>query len=188
MSKKTKNIIFQLVFAAAVIAVAFYFASLVRESDAARGIVVRYGYIGIFVVSIVSGFNLAVPVPAIAFLPVFLEAGLNVWFTIFLITAGMTLADIIAYWFGKIGERILSYSMEQKILADIQEMREKYRWLPIFLLFLFAALVPMPNEIFVIPLGFVGYRLLHVLPAVFAGNLVFNTLYALGIASLFELF
>lgn len=187
MSKKIRKIIFQFAFAAVVIAAAFYFASVVRESEAVRNLVLRYGYIGIFAASVLSGFNLAVPVPIVAFWPLFLEAGLNFWITIFLVTAGMTLADMIAYWFGKTGGIILSDSLEQKILRDIKKAREWYRWLPITVLFLFAAVAPLPNEVLVIPLGFLGYRMAYILPAVFAGNFMFNMLYSAGIVSIFEL-
>ena len=59
-----------------VIGVAFYFADLARGNENLQRIIAGYGYIGIFVVSLISGFNLLVPIPAISFLPLFLESQL----------------------------------------------------------------------------------------------------------------
>lgn len=53
------------------------------------------------------------------------------------------------------------------------------------MLFLYAALVPFPNEILIIPLAFTGYRVLYILPPLLVGNGIFNLLAGFGIVSLF---
>lgn len=170
----------------AAVALIFYLAGLAKESDAAQRLIASYGYAGIFLVAFISGFNLAVPVPAAAFLPLFLEAGLRFWPTITVIAIGVTLADVIAYFIGKISHEIISHSTEEKIFSKLEEVRERYHGAPLAILFAFASLAPLPNEILLVPMGFLGYRFSHILFPVLAGNFVFTTIYATGAISLFE--
>jgi hypothetical protein len=54
----------------------FHLAKIIRNNPGVRDAILAYGYPGIFFISLLSGFNIAVPIPAIAFLPLFLESGL----------------------------------------------------------------------------------------------------------------
>lgn len=187
MVKKTlRKTLVRALLLAAVVALIFYFAGWAEENDAIRRLVASYNYAGIFLVALISGFNLAIPVPAAAFLPLFLEAGLRFWPTIATIAIGVTFADIIAYFIGKVGHEIISHSTEGKIFSKLEHARDRYHWAPLAILFAFASLAPLPNEIILVPTGFLGYRLFHILPVVLAGNFVFNAIYATGAVSLFE--
>ena len=157
----------------------------VSESELAQELVSGYGYVGIFILSVVSGFNVVFPVPTISFLPVFQAAGMNVPFAVALTIAGMTVGDMGGYMIGKTGKVILS-SSNKKTLFYLDELKGRYKVGPLVALFLFVAFAPLPNEILVIPLGFLGYHLKHIFPIVLAGNAIFNTLAALGILGIFE--
>jgi len=188
-SSRKKNIykligsgIFLLVFVSGM----FYLANLVQENEALRETVVAYGYPGILIVSLISGFNLAVPIPAISFLPLFMESGLDFWTTIIVITIGVTIADTIAYFLGRFGFELTSGISEGKIFKKLASIHKQYPWGPPLLLFFFAALAPLPNEVLVIPMGFLGYRFIHIFPAVLLGNFIFNLLYSTGVITIFE--
>jgi len=170
-----------------IVALIFYFSRFARESEFVRSFAENHGYLGVFVISIISGFNLAVPIPAVAFIPLFLESGLEFWVVIGVISVGVTLADSLAYFAGRVGKEIVAHSFEDKILIKLGNIRERYPHAPMFILFFFASFVPIPNEVLVIPLGFLGYRLVKIIPVVFAGNLVFNGLYAAGLINIFHL-
>ena len=170
-----------------VIGVAFYFADLARGNENLQRIIAGYGYIGIFVVSLISGFNLLVPIPAISFLPLFLESGLSFSTTVAVISLGMTVADSAAYFLGKWGKKMTPASFGKKIEVKIKIIHEKYNWAPLVILFLFAAVAPLPNELLLVPFAFLNYRLIHILPILFAGNIVFNLLYSKGIVNIFNL-
>lgn len=166
-----------------VIALAFGVSGAVKDSDFVSGIVRQFGYLGIFLVAVVSGFNLVIPVPAISFLPVFLVSGLNVFAVIVIIAAGMTLADFIGFLLGKIGRHIaqgVRYS-PFKVPDPLKN------WSPALVLFLFASFVPLPNEVLVVPMAFLGYRFTYILFPVFFGNMVFNSLYAVGVVNILKL-
>jgi membrane protein YqaA with SNARE-associated domain len=168
-------------------AVAFWGAKLVGENESIRSLVEGYRYLGIFIISLISGFNLIVPIPAVSFLPLFLEVGLSFVMIILVITVGVTIADFITFILGAFGRKIVESTRAKKIITKLTALKERHRGAPLVLLFFFAAFVPFPNEVLLIPLGFIGYRLAHVLPILFAGNIVFNTLAAIGIINLFAI-
>lgn len=174
----------KLVLLLAVFGLAFFAAKITRENSFVKELVAGYGYSGIFVVAVISGFNLAVPVPAASFIPVFTAAGLNFWVTVAIIAIGVTLADSIAYLIGKTGHQLVS-AQNSGLSAYLEKLRARHSWWPIALLYLFAAFVPIPNEVLVIPLAFAGYKISHLLPALLLGNATFNILAGLGVINLF---
>jgi len=149
------------------------------------GVVEDYGYIGIFVISLIGGFNFAVPVPVVSFLPLFLELEKSGVLAVLIIAIGSTFADTIAYLIGRMGRQF--FHPRAGVLARLNKMRNRYYWSPLIALGLFAAFVPFSNEIFVVPLGFMRYRMRHMFLPLLLGNLVFNILSAFGVLSLFNL-
>ncbi|MDP3954457.1 MAG: VTT domain-containing protein [bacterium] len=187
LNTKIKRVVYAVSFVA-IVALAFWLSELVGKNNLVQNIVSSFGYIGVFGASIISGFNLVVPVPAIAFLPALLEAGLNFWITIIIITLGMTLGDSIGYVIGRTGRKAISPITMVNFMNRLEHIENKYHIKPTAFLFIYASLVPLPNEIMVIPLGFLGYKFKQLFMAVFAGNLIFNGLSAFGLINLFRLF
>lgn len=185
--RKYKKIFFSIGFVVGIILLAFYLADLAKEVEWIRDLIGRFGYIGLFLIALISGFNIVVPIPAVAFIPLMLESGLRFWPSIILISLGVTLADILAYFIGKIGHDITSVYKYKSILDKLEVMREKYGFSPMLILFLFASFAPLPNELLVVPLGFMGYKLKQILPFVFMGNLLFNIIYASTLVNVFEM-
>lgn len=185
--KENWKFIFYIAIATAVILVVFKLSYLADNNESIRNFVSDYGYGGIFLVSLASGFNFLIPVPAISFLPLFIISGLNIWLAILFIVLGTTLADVTAYIIGVIGQRALKSSTNEFIFNSLKKLRLHYYLMPIFALFLFAAFAPFPNEIVLVPLGFLGYRFIHILPVLLAGNSIFNILYAFGVVHLFKI-
>jgi len=169
-----------------ILGIALWLATALQDAGAIKEIVAQYGYSGIFFVSILGGFNLVSSVPVVAFVPVFLVAGLSQWLIIFAIVAGVTVADMIAYGLGRAGKKIIPDSLE-RVVHRIEKLRERHHLIPLIALFFFAAFAPLPNEVLVIPMALMGYRLLHILPSVLLGNIVFNSLGAFGVINIFEL-
>ena len=84
MNRKVSKMVLHFLLIAIIILGAFYIASLAGESELIKDYVSRYGYIGLFITALISGFNLLIPIPAVAFLPLFIESGLYFWPSIFL--------------------------------------------------------------------------------------------------------
>lgn len=186
MAQKTIHVMGKLAAFVAILSVAFYLASLAHENETIRTTIASFGYVGLLALSFLSGFNLAVPVPAVAFLPLFLQSGLSFWPSILLIAVGTSLADVVAYFIGRAGRHVVHHFAHDGLVARIERVRHRYPTLPIILLLCFVSFIPLPNEIVVVPLGFLGYRMRRLLPIVFVGNITFNLLYAAGIMALFQ--
>ncbi len=169
------------------IAAGFALGSSIHGNEDAAELVRAFGYFGVFLASIVSGFNLVVPVPAAAFIPTFLAAGLDLWMTIVVMSLGVTLADSIAFLIGSAGRSFARDGVAGKAVRRLEKLRERSPAAPLAVLAVVAAFVPLPNEIVTLPLGLMGYRFRAVFATVLCGNLVFNALFAHGVAGVYGL-
>lgn len=176
----------KIIFLFLVIAMAFWVSGIVKDSDFVSELIRKFGYGGVFLIGVVSGFNLAIPVPAIAFMPIFIASGLDAFVVIIIMAAGTTFADLIGFLLGKSGRSIAMSSFERNVLNKFEKIKDKLNWSPSLMLFLFASLVPFPNEIIVVPMAFLGYGLIYILLPVFFGNIIFNSIYAIGVVNLFK--
>jgi membrane protein YqaA with SNARE-associated domain len=158
-------------------------AIFLSRNEAVVDLVERFGYWGMFGASILSGFNVVVPIPIIAFIPVFLEAGLALWAVVLTITLGMTLGDSVGYLLGSTGRKLVHpLRARSRILELLDQFRNRHPLFPYLILLGYVAFAPAPNEVIVIPLSFMGYKLRYIFPIVLVGNLIFNTLVALGVS------
>ena len=157
------------------------------EQDLVREGARRFGYPGIFIAAAISGFNLVVPIPVIAFYPFFMEVGFSPVPTVLLIAAGMTTGDLVGYLLGHVAREAMA-PRARRLMARLERLRERHRVLPFVVMFAYAAFAPIPNEVLVIPLAFMRYPLAGVFVAVLLGNVIFNTLVAVGVVTVFEAF
>lgn len=182
-----KNNYKQAIFVGVIIAFAFWLSKVVIENDTVQGLVNTYGYVGIFIVSAISGFNIVVPIPAITFFPVFLASGLDFWYVILTISFGMTIGDTMGFFIGRAGKTVLSGHMKN-MMARLKKWKKKNSKAPLIFLAIYSTIAPFPNELVVLPLAFMGYRLSRVFPIILAGNIIFNTLVGSGIITIFNSF
>lgn len=155
------------------------------EHDLVRDMARRFGYPGIFLGAAASGFNLVVPIPMVAFFPFFIEAGFDRVLTVAVIATGMTTGDLVGYLLGRTTREVFAPRV-RGMMARLERLRDQHRVLPFVVMFVYAAVAPVPNEILVIPLAFLRYPLLGIFTAVLAGNLIFNSLFAFGVIRVFE--
>ena len=172
---------------AAIVVAALVVSRIASESLVIQEVVETYGYFGVLISSVVSSLNPIVPIPVVAFVPVFLSAGLEFWPVTLAIALGVTLGDTIGYFIGRAGFAVLSGHMEE-YMVKIKEWRKKYPKAPLGVLFAYTLVVPAPNELIVIPLALAGYRLAHILPILLVGNFIFNTVLASGLVTVFDRF
>ena len=170
-----------------IILAAIYFLFIVaQKDDAVRDTLFNLGYPGVFLIALVSGFNLLVPIPAVSFTPIFVEAGLNIWLLIFFIVLGTSIADSIAYAIGRVSRELAGSWIQEKLVKQLDRLKSKYYLGPLIALFLFAALAPLPNELILVPIGLMGYKFRYVFIPYLVGNTIFNTLVAFGITNIFN--
>lgn len=170
-----------------VIAFAFWLNQYTQEHDIIQEWFEDFGLLGILLVSFISGFNVVVPIPIASFIPTLVAVGHTAWVVIGIITLGMTLGDGVGFLIGKkSGE--LAEGSRAKIYDRLKRIQEKYYRGPLWILFVYASIAPAPNELLVIPMGFLGYKAKHMLPILFVGNGIFNSIVGLGFIELFSLF
>lgn len=157
---------------------------LIEHRDIVQEVVSQFGYLGMLTMAIVSGFNLAVPLPAIGFYPVFTELGYHPAKIILILSLGMTIGDSIAYLVGQTGKGILERSSAKKVVKLFHRVYMRNPLLPFVLLFFYAAFVPLPNELLVIPMAIAGYRFWQMGAVLFLGNILFNIVGAFGISAI----
>ena len=101
-----KKLIRKLLIAALLIVPLLWLAVQASRSDVVTNVVASFGYPGAFLVAAVSGFNIALPVSTVLFLPIFLAAGLKLLPLFILIPLGMTIGDVAGFYLGRGGRTI----------------------------------------------------------------------------------
>lgn len=191
MLKKYKDIIFRTLLFIAFLFAIFYLTNYVAENEPIQNLVAKFGLAGVFVASVISGFNLIFPVPIATFIPLFRESGFELLPLVIVITAGMTTGDAISYSIGRLGRKLIIADNDKDkswFLNLILRARDKYKVLPYVILFFFASFAPLPNELTVLPLGILGYRISYLLPILLVGNFIFNYWTSQGVRFVFDLF
>lgn len=175
----------QLILIAGLVALIVWANLYAADHELAREAATRFGYAGIFAASAVSGFNLIVPVPVVAFFPFFMSAGLAPLPTVLVIALGMTTGDLLGYLIGRTARQLVR-PKEGGVIRRLEALRERHPYLPMGVMLVYAAFVPAPNELLVLPLAFLRYPAVGIFGAVLIGNVVFNSLVAFGVVRIFE--
>ncbi|MBS3903082.1 MAG: hypothetical protein KGZ30_01765 [Anaplasmataceae bacterium] len=182
-----KEAFYQFIILIFVVIIVFWLSISITKNQDLLNNVTRHGYWGLFFISVISGFNFIVPIPAASFIPLFLEAGLDFPWLILIASLGMTIADLIGYFIGHAGRAALRPTnlLPSFARSDYWNGRGNV-WIS-GIVFLFASFIPLPNELLLIPLALLGYRLLAIIPALILGNITFNLIASWGFVQLFSI-
>ncbi|MDW8044856.1 MAG: VTT domain-containing protein [Nitrososphaerota archaeon] len=138
---------------------------------------ITYGYIGVFVSSLLTHFMIFVPAPYL--IPVALTS-LNPSFDPLLVAlssaSGATIAKTVVFRVSYEGQRLLDERTRKKI-KPLQTLIGKYGWIAAFL----AAATPIPDDIVYITLGFTKYSLWRFIIATFSGKMILISIVAFGV-------
>jgi membrane protein YqaA with SNARE-associated domain len=171
------------------ISLSFYIGKQAQNNEFISELINSFGYWGVFIIAIISGFNLVVPIPAIAFLPLFVTLGMNAPLIVLVISFGMLIADSIAFLIGKTGRQVIIHTKFQiEMIEKLDKFRERNHYLPYVILLIFISSMPVPNELIVIPMSFLGYSFYSIFPFLLLGNLIFNITAGAGILGILSLF
>ena len=185
--KKALNVFLFLLILGGGLAASFFLSQYVANSDASQSLIQEFGHIGIIVVSFIAGLNLFIPIPAATFVPVFTAGGISLPEIIVLLVVGTMAANLLSYFLGVYGGKITNThypELQKKLIGLYQKKKE---WL-VYLVFLFTALMPLPDEVFLIPLGIVGVKLRQFIIPLVLGTICYQTLAAFGVHNIFKYF
>ncbi|MBN2042234.1 MAG: VTT domain-containing protein [Candidatus Aenigmarchaeota archaeon] len=139
------------------------------------GMAESFGYLGIFVISLLGSATIFLPVPAL--IVVFAFGGiLNPWIVGIVAGAGAAIGELIGYALGYGGKGIL----EKKYGKDLEKTK---RWMEkhgAFLIIILFALTPLPDDIIGILCGVINYDLKKFFAASLIGKIIMHVLVALA--------
>ena len=128
-------------------------------------IVGQYGYAGAFLISIVGNFTVFLPVPYTITIYTF-GATLNPFLLGIAAGLGSTIGEFSAYLIGAGGRKVLDERYGDRF-DTAKLLVEKHGMLIIFLF----ALLPLPDDLILVPLGMMNYNFKKALTAAFVGKL-----------------
>lgn len=130
----------------------------------------NHGYIGIFIVSLISNSIPYVSLPYLALLvftaPIF-NSLVSLILAIVASALGATIGKVIILFIGR-GVRVVLSDETKENLVFFNKLFGKWGFIAVFL---FAAL-PLPDDVLYIPLGVAGYRIIPYTIAVFTGKVI----------------
>lgn len=185
----TSRRVFNLVMFLGLLALGIFGSLLMTEFVIAnpdyQSLIQKFGFLGVLLISFVAGLNIFLPVPAATFVPVFTAGGMGLPLIILLLVIGTMVANLFSYVAGRYGSRVVQshYPALQEKMTTL--FRTHQYWLPHFV-FLFTALMPLPDEIFLVPLGIIGVKLKHFILPLLLGTVFYQTFAAYGIDNIFK--
>jgi len=135
-------------------------------------IVANYGYMGAFLISIFGNFTVFFPVPFVVTIYAF-GATLNPLLLGLACGIGSTIGEFSAYLIGRGGRRVIDERYGKR-LETAKLLVQKYG---MTIIFLFAVL-PLPDDLILIPLGMLKYSLKRAMTAMFLGKFIMCTVVA----------
>jgi membrane protein YqaA with SNARE-associated domain len=133
---------------------------------------VQYGYLGIFLISLLGAMSIFVPIPYTVV--IFILGGLPRFDPLLIAIAaglGAAIGEFSGYFIGVGGSKVIS-GRYKKRMGFLTKLFKKYGSIAIFIF----ALTPLPDDLLFIPLGVMRYSLLRAfIPAVlgkFFSNLI----------------
>lgn len=187
MTSPKKKDILKIIALTVIIGLGVFLGQKVANDESAQLFLQNLGFFGVFIVAYGSGFNLIVPIPAATFVPAFTSAGFEFWTVVTVMAFGLTAADLTAFLIGRAGrgvKEVPTTGWAAKI-ERYQKTHPRGRWM---ILFFYASFFPLPNEVLLLPMGYLGARLRDVFLPVLLGNFIFNAVASHGIVAITNLF
>lgn len=133
----------------------------------AQNLTVTWGYLGIFLVSLIGNASIILPVPAYM---VVIAAGayLNPWLVGIVAGAGATIGELTGYGVGFGGRKIVE-KKHRKLLEKSKRWAERHGMFPLLVLF---AATPLPDDVVGLLAGVIKYNIKRFLTATFIGKVI----------------
>lgn len=139
-----------------------------------RDIAMHYGYLGIFVTSLIGAMSIVIPIPYTVL--IFLMGKiLNPVLVALSAGAGATLGEFFGYLMGYYGRAVISEERKRKV-DYILKVFSRYGALTIFAF----ALTPLPDDLLFIPLGIMRYSFIKAFVPCLIGKFLMSLILAYG--------
>jgi membrane protein YqaA with SNARE-associated domain len=135
---------------------------------------VQYGYLGIFLISLLGAMSIFVPIPYTVV--IFILGGLQTFDPLWIAVAaglGSAIGEFSGYLVGMGGRKVISGKYKKK-MDFLTKLSKKYGPIAIFVF----ALTPLPDDLLFIPLGVMRYSLLRAFIPALLGKFFSNLIIA----------
>jgi len=169
-----------------VVSGAFYFIDRLQDNEFVLALIGSFGYLGVYLTALASGLSAIVPVPPGVLTPLFETAGLSLVLIIIFLSLGTLTADIFGFYLGNFNSSFVQ-KKAPRTYAWFRNLYTEKPYLVLPVVFSYIAFAPLPNELVVITLGALGYRMRSLVLPLFFGSILHHTLIAFGARGAFEL-
>jgi len=153
------------------------FSVLIGQLDKwMRDIAMQYGYLGIFVISLIGSASILIPIPYTVI--IFTLSAFRILDPMLIALSsglGSAVGEFSGYLLGYYGQAILSDIQKRKI-EFILKVFNKYGAITVFIF----ALTPLPDDLLIIPLGIMRYSFVKVLLPCLLGKIFMSLILAYG--------
>lgn len=139
---------------------------------------IENSYVITFFVAFLGGSSILIPFPYYLFIITFGAGGLNPFLLGLIGGLGLAAGDSITYFIGYQGKEVLPTRL-QKVFDKICFFCSRKSWLMPFFLFIYGAMIPIPNDVIILPLGLGRYGYWKMAIPLTLGNIVYTTSLAL---------
>lgn len=137
-----------------------------------------------YILSIIFGFmggtSILFPFPYYIAAFTFGSGGLNPLLIGILTGTGVALGDSTSYLVGYSGREILSEKLNKYFKIIYAWCTQKPKWMMPLFLYIYSSVMPLPNDVIVMPLGLVRYPYFKMIVPMWLGSITFNTAIALA--------
>ncbi len=134
-----------------------------------EGIALQYGLVGVFIASLLGSLIPFLPVPYL-FVVVLLSESIDPWLLGLFAGVGGSIGKITSYILGRSGYRLLSPDRKRK-MDTLRSIIGRYGDLGIFIF----AVTPLPDDVYLIPVGMIRFNFWRFLLANTLGKIVLST-------------
>jgi len=140
----------------------------------------EHAYTILFLSALLGGTSLFIPFPYYLLTFSFGALGISPLFLGLCAGAGTFLGDSFAYFLAKKG-RILTSSRMQIFFSKMgKTFIQKYPKLVPLGAFVYASVIPLPDDLIIVPAGLMKYPFWRIMPSLFLGKVLFNVILALA--------
>lgn len=156
-----------------------FFLYLAGPTYLVEAIGVRNGYLLGFLVAAIGGVSTATSISYYSVVAALAAGGLNPYALGVVMGTGVSIGDTIFFYLGKTGRHSLPHKLQYHVDRTLEWAYEQDLRLVRVLVFVWAAFMPLPNDILTVPAGISRFRPRDILPFLLAGNIVFTTILGL---------
>ena len=141
-----------------------------------QDIAIQYGYLGIFVISLIGSASILIPIPYTVI--IFTISAFRILDPMLIALSsglGSAVGEFSGYILGYYGQAILSDKQKRK-MEFILKVFNRYGAITVFIF----ALTPLPDDLLIIPLGIMRYNFVKVLLPCLLGKILMSLILAYG--------